>query len=962
MFETVLFTKARSSNKSLNIDNRNISKGRRLIPGFIIFLLGLVFFFPGTTGAWIRDSRHDFKDLSFAPQGGCSACHVPHDSPETLNLWSRDLSDEYSTFDQSSNPNYIPVSTIHCYDCHTDGSPDNDPSDWGTDPEPHDIAINGSDVGFYELEDGTMPGTAPTDGSPTGGHYWKSDPPSGTPAYSRGDKLACTICHDPHDEKSKDGLSKNQVMFLTETDNGEGTMIPLVSGETASGNTRYGTGNGRAMCIACHGLASGTGPSGTPVTMWGVLLPEPPPGPGHYTTNTQACTGCHDHNFVTADCDRCHGYPPLTGGHQRHMDALVDDFACDICHGPFDWEDNHNEGSGVVASANVDIIGHSDYWYSPKGVVSPGYTGVGSYTPVPTDYEFWAKGGDDQRCSGLACHGEPPDTAGALNWTDTMVDASGDPVEINICIWCHDETYATIDTGTTRSPNVMGNGSSFGANINGHGLSGSQYDLAAIGDASGLAGADQVCTVCHEARYSAGSPIKPHFDQTEGSANKRLRNSINSRAISDDPDETCLACHQNGSDADGQDIAHHGNDATAYTPTEPDFTRVCRQCHEVHGSDWNGTGRNLHMVGKWVDADRDRTPDAGEGAHVDSNNSGTVTGADNAVVFISRTGADSYDENDGPAPDDAADNQDDICGTCHSYTLPVDGPNYTGGGDHEGTGAFNSDERGNNCFGCHDHDYDDDYTTPDAFMPSGCAGCHGEDCYVHPGCNGTEGDEDDAPNVMTVEVGLSCYSVWNGEWWDSQMGVSGDSTYQQGGHGDPDGTGSVPECTDCHDIGDPPDTHFDCTHQDVINGTDTNSNTAHLDDGYIIDSSTTSYDVQVTFDNYCGGPSSACHDSEGVVDMRHERDTQPSDPNYHSVEFGTHLTVSDGESISYPVDSDISDKASTTGPDYAPCVSCHDPHGTTCTDTKGNPDRTSNFMLRDDWQNKNAFLCKECHL
>ena len=68
----------------------------------------------------------------------------------------------------------------------------------------------------------------------------------------------------------------------------------------------------------------------------------------------------------------------------------------------------------------------------------------------------------------------------------------------------------------------------------------------------------------------------------------------------------------------------------------------------------------------------------------------------------------------------------------------------------------------------------------------------------------------------------------------------------------------------------------------------------------------------------------------------------------------------DGNYVTFPIDTDISTNASTTEPDYAPCISCHDPHGTNTPDHHGSATTQSNFMLRYTWIS-NSDLCIVCH-
>jgi len=273
-------------------------------------------------------SPHNFTGGTepFYNQGGvCTPCHWMHyGGDSTIRTWPRELVRERAYFDQISNPDYLPDSaflstpTLLCYDCHIGVSAPaslQDPELTGWAADPQDIAFTdgppasgGTVTGYYELSDGTIPdtgNTGPTDGSPTGGHFWKSEP-AGTPDYARGDKLSCTMCHDPHDHDLKTG--SNEVMFLMETPDGSGGKIDLGDNHDASSlNTRSGSGDGRGMCAACHGFSDPV----TPVTMWGVTLPAPPSTVSeHSQASTAHCTSCHPHNFVTpsgGDCESCHG-------------------------------------------------------------------------------------------------------------------------------------------------------------------------------------------------------------------------------------------------------------------------------------------------------------------------------------------------------------------------------------------------------------------------------------------------------------------------------------------------------------------------------------------------------------------------------------------------------------------------------------------------------------------------------
>jgi hypothetical protein len=239
-------------------------------------------------------------------------------------------------------------------------------------------------------------------------------------------------------------------------------------------------------------------------------------------------------------------------------------------------------------------------------------------------------------------------------------------------------------------------------------------------------------------------------------------------------------------------------------------------------------------------------------------------------------------------------------------------------------------------------------------VSSGCEICHGQGGSVHPGIDGIPGTADDAPNVMTY---------WDGSWWDSNKG--GSNSKQQGGHGDPDHF-AARQCPDCHDIALPdPSTHLDGIYNSIWGNSSgsRNQNTAHLKASFI-GGTTPAWSVQLTLDTACWD----CHNTiGGIQDMRHERDGVPA---AGVLLFGTHLSRGDGDTLPlpnpnvfawpgpYPTDQDISTNV-TGSTYYAPCVSCHDPHGTGAPAKSGDPG-SSNFMLRDGWSAPST-LCKVCH-
>ena len=171
--------------------------------------------------------------------------------------------------------------------------------------------------------------------------------------------------------------------------------------------------------------------------------------------------------------------------------------------------------------------------------------------------------------------------------------------------------------------------------------------------------------------------------------------------------------------------------------------------------------------------------------------------------------------------------------------------------------------------------------------------------------------------------------------------------WESSGHGQfLDRSGSGPHCLACHDLaGASASGHLDGQ------ASAPSPNTFHLVGGYIHPDPKKEWDIQVHFDDYCW---TACHQEAEVRDMRHGQDT---DPVLGAVQMGQHLSFDEIQG-DLPGDEDIArTRRDFTGqPQFAPCISCHDPHGSdTESTTKG-----SNRMVRENFK-KPVRLCGHCH-
>jgi hypothetical protein len=178
---------------------------------------------------------------------------------------------------------------------------------------------------------------------------------------------------------------------------------------------------------------------------------------------------------------------------------------------------------------------------------------------------------------------------------------------------------------------------------------------------------------------------------------------------------------------------------------------------------------------------------------------------------------------------------------------------------------------------CHDHDYDEDYATPDGFMPSACEGCHGNPPHV--GLDMLPGTCDDAPNVMGDGVSIGGTGTTPKRFDDGTFG------YNVNGHGANGTADNTPtagmtfpdlECTECHNISEPssPTTHLDGTlDTKVFPGSSpcygpATANTSHLIPAIFFGSITNESSYQTNFDAACYS-NAACHGTSPTIGHRH---------------------------------------------------------------------------------------------
>ena len=502
----------------------------------------------------LKNSLHDFTGDPVTSRGSCFACHDLHTSSANTEsfigtyitksfLWGRDLTEEFNGTNEfyqkrdlgtfsggvGGYPNYLIGATVMCFDCHSGDAANNGPDDFDfSGNPPQDIAFGGDrgtqggTLGYYELPDGREPDsntTSTTDVAPTlsevqsgtslpGGHFVKTPMQGNTQEtdnyevrtpdnillykISIGDKLPCEVCHDPHLGES---ASVDQAFFRRDIYAGEGQLVTRGESEfnsklLASGNTRNGTGNGRLMCIYCHGTSDWDGSSNpingiaplmtdsgaTILTLYGIRArppSSPPPGastafPPPATINehsssdtTTECTSCHNHNNINAACGGCHEFPPTSGAHLVHSSTAdgKPEFNCETCHGPSPgsaaW---HNESSSASYDSNnpthynnITLI--NELTVLQRGTEQAYYDSTwnrsGQPAPTVTKAAGWAF-----TCTNVQCHGMDP-----VIWTWQTTDTwnPSPPGGYKLCGGCHGAT-TDIDGDGNLDPDNDGNG------------------------------------------------------------------------------------------------------------------------------------------------------------------------------------------------------------------------------------------------------------------------------------------------------------------------------------------------------------------------------------------------------------------------------------------------------------------------------------------------------------------------
>jgi predicted CxxxxCH...CXXCH cytochrome family protein len=658
---------------------------------------------------------------------------------------------------------------------------------------------------------------------------------------------------------------------------------------------------------------------------------------------------------------------------------------CTSCHPDWQTVPNYGHMSGSVNLVNMTGLTYGGTVGIPYGAPFGGCTtttchanGKGVAAPSPT----WGVVSAD--CT--ICHGAPPST-GNDGARHTKHDVSA--WVPNACGNCHAAPNNKVSMGgyaTHVNGSVNMGGTSTVAYLGAGDCTNACHDVVPLSAGDWLDAATLACVDCHAAGFIGTDPTSglhkttnamPHDVQFKVSPVEVLPGTA-----------TCTNCHT----AAGPSTTHLTGPNGAAPQTSLQTTYSFNNAFVISYAQATGCQANCHTDYKLSDAGglwrrrwvgvTDAVPGtAGNdtaGQAVCQNCHGDFSGWRWDEANASTTDhTDPYAGNTGNAL--GVDPSHIDCQTCHGWghasynktwglavghgdgSITMNGPQPTTGAGYIDSGT----NQGGCAKACHaatfvmntNSGWNANYGD---FGGGACEGCHNG---VTPGRNGAG---DWAPNVMgpgtnSTGTGSTPKPYDDGTWGFNVSGHGANGTATTKIDTDDRSTVTtylVPNaaCTDCHAL---QSHHFDGV-LDGQSGTaqTKKANTYHLKtDGtypFIPASAPSGYEVQLAFDNACFN---RCHmAAKGVgFDMRH---LGAAEIPYGVSKFGggTSGSIVDGDTLSWPVDSDLSTLSSTANPDYLPCATCHNVHGTNVVRTG----YSSNRMLRMTNTPSSPF-CMTCH-
>lgn len=852
----------------------------------------------------------------------CIACHGNSDTLAPVNL--SDISSAYS------NPSLIvrPPGTVSehesfsqaaCVSCHNHNSIDANCSQChGFPPNPYPPDRRATPTGGTPLPQVTY--TSGRDPHPQ--HVGRAD--GQTPGAYSIYGFDCKVCHATSALGSRTtNVHQDNTINIAYDVSSLGIANPpdVSSPGTLTCSNVYCHSNGGS-----DNTAAVTGGYFTPA-QWGVT-PAPLRCNGCHGASKSGLTQTPDNTIQTGMPNYPSGAAGSATGNSHSIHVVNNGYSCPVCHAQT-AQDPYTSGRTVIGSPLRHINGIRE-------VVFDGITATGSYN---VDNTVQA---NNKRCD-VSCHGTGKPLAQRPQWGGTLT---------NGCFDCHSGTEQAYkpqnDYGTAGTPNPVDNNEYL---YSGHGRTGSAYPGSGNQPAGfgNYTAAPVDCYLCHSqsAPHTTKSPNDPF---RLGSATDGTTGGMGTwtGAWADNTDMLCLGCHGTAAQRSGHDNAAsgtttidaktHAEGITGTNYTWPVSPWKCVDCHDPHGDGSSGSERYM-MIRSGINApiDASDTNAGSDGKSRPKRTDANVLPVNfNSLAGYSATaGVYSY-ANQGNSPPWGP------CEVCHIQTTA-----YSRTLDNAGSHST----RTNRCTTCHPHKA--------GFAPTACKGCHGPDSVATAA---------GAPEV--------------GQYWTA----SGHGRFTTGSPARPI------ECEDCHDAsyltsgdhktdgsvsGSPPNninTEYWPGKSPMNADTNPNRNTAHLKAGYDTPGASFRADVARTFDNYCA---LTCHSQDY---HRHQKNNGPvpqdvmrfGDPDTSTTtnpKQYTWYTLS-----SYPtdfyrsqspwVDNDVYARTgmSDSGTAYGVCVSCHDPHGTATTDTKGSGSQATNAMVRGNWKTDSANFCaRACH-
>jgi hypothetical protein len=249
-------------------------------------------------------------------EGSCLNCHSPHGTGSEYDMLKFSYKGTVNSGDQVAD-NYA-----LCFHCHTEKSNTGKPGEMRDETQMIEI--------FYSQNDQYS------------GHQIKSGG-----FAKKGDKLACSNCHNPHGSLGHDNNGKPNRHLLSDERPGWNDV----------GDTLTDPNSSRRFCLGCH-VPSDAGDNFTPRVVEGITMAKLPDFAEHRQPSNESCHDCHgrDYSGTNSDnvhhpspgsCNKCHADQGIweqrerdyTGPHAYHtdIDALSPvkrkyAFACEMCH------------------------------------------------------------------------------------------------------------------------------------------------------------------------------------------------------------------------------------------------------------------------------------------------------------------------------------------------------------------------------------------------------------------------------------------------------------------------------------------------------------------------------------------------------------------------------------------------------------------------------------------------------